>query len=143
MDFLTSGVGLGGPGMSQGKTFLETKAGGGGHPICSFADAPSHDTGPEAGQVLVLPTPSPPNKRAVWIQRIWLVVFVLFCLEVGIVLTWCPWTKVWSENSLLVTYPNLKNFLMYGFVRGIISGLGLVNVWMGISEAIHYRETSG
>jgi hypothetical protein len=93
--------------------------------------------------VLVLPTPSPPNKRAVWIQRIWLVVFVLFCLEVGIVLTWCPWTKVWSENSLLVTYPNLKNFLMYGFVRGIISGLGLVNVWMGISEAIHYRETSG
>jgi hypothetical protein len=27
-----------------------------------------------------------------------------------------------------------------GFVRGAISGLGLVNIWMGIAEAIRYRE---
>ncbi len=27
-----------------------------------------------------------------------------------------------------------------GPVRGIISGLGLLDIWIGISEAIHYRD---
>jgi hypothetical protein len=77
----------------------------------------------------------------VWARRIWLVVFVLFCLEVGIILVWCPWTKVWSENSILISFPRVRDFLMLGFVRGVISGLGLVNIYMGIAEAVRYRES--
>jgi hypothetical protein len=28
----------------------------------------------------------------------------------------------------------------HGFVRGAISGLGVLDLWLGISEAIHYRD---
>jgi len=66
---------------------------------------------------------------------------VLFCLEVGIILTVLPWTKLWTENSLLLSYPALHDFLMLNFVRGLVSGLGLVDIWMGVAEAVTYRET--
>jgi hypothetical protein len=75
------------------------------------------------------------------VQRIWLVVFVLFCLEVGIILTALPWTRIWTENSLLLGYPQIREFLMHNFVRGLVSGLGLVDIWMGVAEAVRYRET--
>jgi hypothetical protein len=92
------------------------------------------------GPVLVMPPPPLPKKPHIWLQRIWLVVFVLFCLEVGIILTALPWTRIWTDNSLLLGYPQLQEFLMLNFVRGLVSGLGLVDIWMGIAEAVRYRE---
>ncbi len=109
--------------------------------LSAFAQLPMEAGSPDRDSpVLVIPPPMPPRRRGVWGQRIWLIVFVLFCLEVGIVLTWCPWTKLWTENSLLAAYPSICGILTQSFVRGAISGLGLVNIWMGIAEAIHYRE---
>jgi hypothetical protein len=70
-----------------------------------------------------------------------LVVFVLFCLEIGILLTVLPWTRIWTENSLLSGFPQLQDFLRNDFIRGLITGLGLVDIWMGIAEAVRYRET--
>jgi hypothetical protein len=95
---------------------------------------------PPAGPVLVMPPAKSPKPAHRWLQRLWLVVFVLFCLEVGIILTVLPWTKLWTDNSLLAPYPAVKEFLNYGFVRGLVSGLGLVDIWMGVVEAVTYRE---
>jgi hypothetical protein len=64
----------------------------------------------------------------------------LFCLEVGIVLTVLPWTRIWTENSLLLGHRQVQEFLQQNFVRGLVSGLGLIDIWMGIAEAIRYRE---
>ena len=80
------------------------------------------------------------RRRGLWIRRVWLVVFVLFFLEIGIILTWCPWTKIWTQNSILMSFPTVRSFLMKNFVRGAISGVGLVNLWMGVAEAVRYRE---
>jgi hypothetical protein len=76
----------------------------------------------------------------VWMQRVSLLVFVVFCIELGILLTVLPWTRVWSENSLLAGYPALRSFLQQGFVRGVVSGLGLIDIWIGVWEAVHYTE---
>jgi hypothetical protein len=109
--------------------------------MSAFSDLPgeAHEA-PEAGPVLVMPPPKP-TRSQVWMQRIWLVVFVLFCLEVGIVLMVGPWTRAWTSNSLSNNFPTVHAFLMNGFVRGAVSGLGLVDFWLGISCAISYRET--
>ena len=110
--------------------------------ITYFSEAPSPDhASPPTGPVLLMPPvkqPLPPHR---WLQRLWLVVFVLFCLEVGIILTVLPWTRLWTDNNLLASYPSLQEFLMYGFVRGVVSGLGLIDIWMGVAEAVTYRET--
>jgi hypothetical protein len=110
--------------------------------MSSFAqETPQDGDGLEPnGPVLVMPPPLPPKKPNRWLQRTWLVVFVLFCLEVGIILTALPWTRIWTDNSLLLGYPQVREFLMRNFVRGLVSGLGLVDIWMGVAEAVRYRE---
>ena len=107
----------------------------------AFSDLPGevHDP-PKTSSVLVMPPPKP-SRSQIWMQRIWLVVFVLFCLEVGIVLMVGPWTRAWTDNSLTTSFPALHDFLMNDFVKGAITGLGLVDFWIGISRALSYRET--
>ncbi|MGH9530931.1 MAG: hypothetical protein ACRD2Q_00960 [Terriglobales bacterium] len=75
-----------------------------------------------------------------WLRRVSLVVFVLCCLEIGLLLVVLPWTTIWTENSLLVGNPRLQTFVRQNFVRGLVSGLGLLDIWLGVWEALHYRE---
>jgi hypothetical protein len=87
-----------------------------------------------------MPSPQKPKRRRLWVRRFWLVIFVLFCLEVGIILTVLPWTRLWAENPLLLGHARLHDLLQQNFVRGLVSGLGLVDIWIGIAEAVRYRE---
>lgn len=78
----------------------------------------------------------------VWLQRMSLAVLVIFCLYLGILITALPWIfrEVWDRNPMLLQHPVLHAFLMQGWVRGAVSGLGLLDLWIGISELIHYRD---
>ena len=108
----------------------------------SFAHDSQQGLRPEPdGPVLVMPPPPEPKRPQPLDAAAWLVVFVLFCLEVGIILTVLPWTRIWTENSLLLGHPQIHDFLMQNFVRGLVSGLGLVDIWMGVAEAVRYRES--
>lgn len=108
-----------------------------------FAEVPGPENEPPPpGPVLVMPPAKQPNRPRRWLQRLWLVVFVLFCLEVGIILTVLPWTRLWTDNALLISFPAAKEFLNHNFVRGLVSGLGLIDIWMGVAEAVTYREAS-
>ena len=83
------------------------------------------------------------NPAPVWLQRISLFILVLFCVYLGVIVTVIPWWKdVWDKNIYFTTHPQLWEILRLGPVRGIISGLGLLDVWIGVSEAINYREHS-
>lgn len=75
-----------------------------------------------------------------WIQRLKLGIEVVFFIELGMILLVIPWTPLWTQNSLLSGYPTLQMVADHGFLRGTISGLGLINIWIGISDAVHYRE---
>ena len=108
-----------------------------------FAETPGPGTEmPQSGPVLVMPPVKKPDRPHRWLQRLWLVVFVLFCLEVGIILTVLPWTRLWTDNSLLIGFPGVRELLNQNFVRGLVSGLGLIDMWMGVTEAVTYRERS-
>ena len=87
-------------------------------------------------------TPSQPPVAAgrLWLMRIWVVIRVAFFVELGMVLVVLPWTRAWTENSLLLAYPSVRFFLQNNFVRGLISGLGFLDVGFGVWEAISYKE---
>lgn len=109
-----------------------------------FGEAPADDNLPEQnGHVLVFP-PSPQKPRGwqLWRARLFLLIFVLFCLEIGIIVTVAPWTPFWANNLLLGRFPQLREFLMNDFVRGMISGLGIADIWLAVSEAVYYRESA-
>jgi hypothetical protein len=91
------------------------------------------------------PAPAPPagaSPGPIWLQRISLFILVLFCVYIGAFVTYLPWWKdIWDDNNFFQAHPQLWAILRLGPVRGIISGLGLIDIWIGISEAVHYRET--
>jgi hypothetical protein len=87
-----------------------------------------------------------PTRRTapVWLQRLSLFVLVLFCVYLGVLVMVLPWwTRVWDRNMFIQAHPWLAAVLHNGAVRGIISGLGLLDIWIGISEAVHYRDYRG
>jgi hypothetical protein len=84
--------------------------------------------------------PPPETPPPVWMQRLFLITTVIICLWLGLVLAVLPWTAVWTDNSLVLGSPRLRQVLSTGFIRGLVTGLGLVDLWIGISEAVHYRD---
>jgi len=77
----------------------------------------------------------------VWLQRLSLFVLVLFCVYLGALVMVLPWwTRIWDQNNFIQSRPALAALLHTGAMRGLISGLGLLDIWIGISEAVHYRD---
>ncbi|MCB1020760.1 MAG: hypothetical protein H6509_05435 [Bryobacterales bacterium] len=68
-------------------------------------------------------------------RRVVRVVFLLFCLEIGLILLLLPWTLLWDNNFFVSLFPQWSRFWLNSYVRGGVSGLGLVNLWIAISEA--------
>jgi len=97
-----------------------------------------------APELAPLSTTGFPATRAsappLWLLRLWVVIRVAFFIELGMVLVVLPWTRGWTENSLLAAYPEVRFFLQKYFVRGLISGLGVLDIGFGILEALRYKE---
>ena len=75
-----------------------------------------------------------------WLHRISVLLFVFVCAVLGMLLVILPWRPEWTDNHLLAGYPQLRDVLGLGFVRGLCTGLGILDVWIGFSEAINYHE---
>jgi len=82
-----------------------------------------------------------PQEPGAGLGWFWLVIYVLFCVELGALLAVLPWyDAVWNNNGLLAGIPAARTLMHNHFVRGAVSGLGLVDMWLGVSEAVRYRE---
>lgn len=75
-----------------------------------------------------------------WLHRISILMFVLLCASAGVTLVVLPWSLQWTDNYLLSRFPALLPIINNGFVRGLCSGLGILDLWIGFSEAVHYHE---
>jgi hypothetical protein len=85
-------------------------------------------------------SPLGPGNLELWLWRIRALLFVTVCATFGVLLIILPWTPKWTDNPLLLTNPDLREFVSTGFVRGLASGLGVLDLWLGFWEAIHYHE---
>jgi hypothetical protein len=77
---------------------------------------------------------------SLWLHRITVLLFVFLCASIGVLLVIMPWRPEWTDNHLLLAYPTLREVVSSGFVRGVCSGLGILDIWIGFFEAVHYRE---
>jgi hypothetical protein len=86
----------------------------------------------------------PPAPAPVWLQRLSLVVLVLFCFYIGGLLAVLPWSpRYWSSNGWIIAHPTVSAIVQQGWVRGLVTGLGLIDIWIGVSELLHYRDFRG
>lgn len=72
-------------------------------------------------------------------NKILVVVFIFFCFELGFFLIIFPWTPYWEKNLFLSYLPSMKQLVLSNYFRGAVSGLGIVDVGIGLWEAIHFR----
>lgn len=63
-------------------------------------------------------------------------VYVAFFLEVGLLLVVLPWSGFWDRNYFGEAWPPLQGFLRNNFVRGAVSGLGVVNLAAGFTDLV-------
>jgi hypothetical protein len=60
--------------------------------------------------------------------------FIALLLETGLLLVLIPWSTIWDQNYLARVVPGLGAFIINNYVRGAVSGLGLVNMWSALAE---------
>jgi hypothetical protein len=94
-----------------------------------------------AGDSVASPAIISHNLRPIMLIRILRVVLLLLWLELGLLLILMPWSEVWDVNYFLYQYPALAIFVKNPYLRGMISGLGVMNVLFAL-EAFRRRTTT-
>ena len=62
--------------------------------------------------------------------------FALYCLEAGLFFIVVPWTRVWTMNPLLQAHAALAIVAGNAFVRGFVSGFGVVHIIIGVKDIV-------
>lgn len=62
--------------------------------------------------------------------------FILYCLEAGVFFIIAPWTRFWTTNPLFQSSELLAVLTESFYLRGLISGLGIVHLLVGTREAL-------
>ena len=95
----------------------------------------------EPGEDLAGPGPTPlPAPVYRWYHKTSAVVFIAFCLEVGLFLMIFPWTEYWEGNYFSAFVPEWHRYWDNMYVRGAISGLGVVNLYIMFVEISRLRR---
>jgi len=86
-------------------------------------------------------------------SRLSVIFYIILCFEIGIVLAVLPWVphgwlglSDWGNNYFLwlaahKTGSGIQRIVASGWVRGAVSGIGIVNLAMGVWELFHFRQT--
>jgi NhaP-type Na+/H+ or K+/H+ antiporter len=86
-------------------------------------------------------TPSPtntPQRIPYWLQQAERFLRVIVRIYLGLLVCFAPWyPPAWDSNPLFSQSPGLMHFITHGAVRGVVSGLGLLNLWIALRDAMH------
>ena len=74
------------------------------------------------------------------LARLFLLAAIVFCLELGLFLVVLPWTPLWEYNYFLLRFPAAAAWLLNDFLRGAVSGLGLIDIGLALGAALHFPE---
>jgi hypothetical protein len=117
------------------------------HPLPA-SPAPGADSALAAGPALVEPPDrlaeahlQAPRRIPRWLERSELFLRVLLRMYIGVAVAVAPWWPLfWDQNPLFVQFPTLSIYAANGAVRGVVSGLGILNLWIAFRDAIRARD---
>ncbi|MCC7497503.1 MAG: hypothetical protein IT160_08000 [Bryobacterales bacterium] len=91
---------------------------------------------------------TPANARYPWRRKALAVFLVALCAMVGVFLTVYPWMPCepgfpcWDNNRAVNLLPRWSQIWKSPYFRGAVSGLGLVNIYVALLEAVGLRRFS-
>lgn len=86
------------------------------------------------------------------VERVTVILFIALFLMAGVMLTLLPWVNLgmvgdWGDNYLLAFVtektglPIIQKAVSSGWVRGAITGLGILNLFLAFWEMAHYKQS--
>ena len=85
------------------------------------------------------PAKQDPQRIPRWLERAELFLRVLLRMYIGLAVCYAPWSKLfWDQNPIFLQFPTLSVYAAHGAVRGLVSGLGLLNLWIAFQDAIRH-----
>ncbi len=97
---------------------------------------------PPAVDVSAAEAPPPAARLPRWYHKVSAILFITFCLEIGIFLLVFPWTEYWDSNYFSGLFPAWEPYWDNMYIRGAISGLGVVNLYISFIEIFRLRRFS-
>jgi hypothetical protein len=82
----------------------------------------------------------PPLPVYRWYHKVSAVLLITLCLDIGLFLVIFPWTDYWDNFAAFVHA--WSAYLDNLYVRGAISGLGIVNLYISLGEVFRLRRFS-
>jgi hypothetical protein len=86
--------------------------------------------------------------------RLSVIFYIILCFEIGLVLTVVPWwpqgmwgVSDWGNNFFLLYaaqktgIQGLQTVVASGWVRGAVSGIGLLNLGIAVWEIFNFKQT--
>jgi hypothetical protein len=78
-----------------------------------------------------------PQRIPYWLQQAERFLRVIVRMYLGLLVCCAPWyAPAWDNNPLFASPPWLSAFATLGAVRGIVSGLGILNLWIAVRDAL-------
>jgi hypothetical protein len=58
-------------------------------------------------------------------------------MYIGLFICYAPWWPAfWDQNPIFLQFPAVGMIAMSGAVRGLVTGLGLLNLWIAFQNAL-------
>jgi hypothetical protein len=105
--------------------------------------SPAPQPGPGVGHAPALEAAFDPTKlrNSHWLDDPVSLLFLMMRVFLGAFLLVAPWSHgLWDWNPLFMQFPKLANLVANGAVRGIVSGLGLLNLCIAFFDATRRRD---
>jgi len=78
-----------------------------------------------------------PQRIPHWLQQTERFLRVIVRIYLGLLVCLAPWyPPAWEANPLFQNSPGIVHWISYGAVRGVVSGLGLLNLWIALGDAL-------
>jgi hypothetical protein len=73
-----------------------------------------------------------------WRSKIAALAYIFVCLELGMFLLLIPWLELWERNFFAALTPPWSGLWNNLYLRGAVSGLGLINLGIALSELLAF-----
>jgi hypothetical protein len=86
------------------------------------------------------------------VAKLTVIFFIILCFQVGVLLTLLPWINWgvignWGDNYFLAVFsktvgvPSLQAIIQSGWIRGAVTGLGILNLIVAFWEIINFENS--
>jgi len=92
-----------------------------------------------------LPKSAPPPAAAPrpvyrWYHLIGAAALIATCTAMGLFLLVFPWSDFWEANYFVLQVPAVQDYWASPYLRGAVSGLGLVNLFFALVDLVRFRR---